>query len=242
MSDLFEERVEEINEYFEFLTSFDNSSRDTRTLKILKSNCYLLLYNLIEGSVFEGINQIFLEINQQNISFEQLNDRYKKKWLNYKNSLINRDSFKPFDKDSNQILNEISRFYILNFKDKSGNVFEGYASYLKTQNKTDFSGTLDIRLIRDVAESYGFPIPAESYNEENKRLTEKERISKEGEVFLEIKNIRNKLAHGEVTFSEVGKLSTIDLIDKKERIVQYLSILLKNIDTFIEEQGYLKTT
>jgi CRISPR/Cas system CMR-associated protein Cmr5 small subunit len=256
MSDLlsnFDKKVKEINQYFKLLRFLEDKSHiegfklDVTQSTTLKANCYLLLYNLIEGSIFEGIDSIFKAINQQNISFERLNDNYKQKWLSYSSSIINRDSkkiSKTFDKELGEILDNIAVFSILDFKDKEGNKFDNYASYLKTQNKTDFSGTLDIRLIRDtLAPLYGFIAPIEHYDsEKNKRLNDKDKISEEAEAFLKVKNLRNKLAHGEISFSNAGQEPINDIRRTKMYIICYLRRLIKNIDSFIEQQGYLKQT
>jgi hypothetical protein len=248
----FDEKVKELNQYFKLLRFLEDKSHiegfklDVTQSATLKANCYLLLYNLIEGSIFEGIDSIFKAINQQNISFDRLNNDYKQKWLSYTSSIINRDNKKipkTFGKELSDILDNMAVFSILNFKDNDGNLFDNYASYLKTQNKTDFSGTLDIRLIRKLAPLYGFSAPVEHYDEEkNKRLKEKDKISEEAEAFLKVKNLRNKLAHGEISFSKAVQEPIDEIRKTKIYIVCYLRRLLKNIDSFIEQQGYLKQT
>lgn len=55
-----------------------------------------------------------------------------------------------------------------------------------------------------------------------------------------IKDKRNNLAHGEFTFSEIGRNYTIrDLIKYKEETTNYLLSVLKEIESFITNKMYL---
>lgn len=249
----FEKKVEEINEYFLLVRSLENI-QDIGELRIspsqsatLKANCYLLLYNLIEGSVVAGVDEIFSSINQQNATFEKFTNKYKQKWLNYASALVSRDDQKTkatFGTELSEIFSKISSFNVIPYKDKNGNLFEKYSGFLKNQGiGSEISGNLDIRKIKDLAKLYDFRIPSESYDEENRRLPSgsKDKVSEEGKNFLKIKTVRNKLAHGEDTFSAVGRSDSLEDIQKiKDSIVPYLKKLLENIDAFIRGQGYLE--
>lgn len=247
----FKEKEKEINEYFLLVRSLENI-QTIGTLRIspshsatLKANCYLLLYNLIEGSIVAGIDEIFSSINQQNATFEKFTNKYKHKWLNYTSALVSRDDRRTkatFNKELNDIFSGISSFNVIPYTDKNGNSFERYSGFLKNQGiSNETSGNLDIRKIKELAKLYDFKIPSESYDEENERLPKKDKISKEGKHFLKVKNVRNKLAHGEDTFSAVGRTDSLEDIQKiKDSIIPYLEKILKNIETFILEQGYLE--
>jgi hypothetical protein len=87
---------------------------------------------------------------------------------------------------------------------------------------------------------YGFPTPAEHYDEEKNKRLGKNRTSEEAEAFLKVKHLRNKLAHGEISFSNAGQEPIDEIRKTRIYIVRYLRALLKNIDSFIDGQGYLK--
>lgn len=252
----FEDKVEEINEYFNLIKNLDDN--DLRKIRVstslsatLKANCYLLLYNLIEGSVMAAIDSIFIAINEHvpPVSFEVLNERYKQKWLSYKYALI-----KHIGNKGNKIqemqntpltignaLRDIALFRIYDYQEgkvgDGGRLFDNYYSYLKTQDeKSEFSGNLDLRKIREIADKYNIKIPKENYVYGSKKGDP----SIEGHFFSKITKSRNELAHGEYSFSEIGQRSTLQEIEEmKESVITYLRKLLQNIDTFITSEGYL---
>ena len=89
------------------------------------------------------------------------------------------------------------------------------------KDKMDFSGNLDANKIRKLSETYGF---------------EK---SPNGGNLVEIKKRRNRLAHGEQTFYDVGKDFTVgEIINFKNETFSYLSDIIIKIETFITESVY----
>ena len=109
-----------------------------------------------------------------------------------------------------------------NISDKDDNEFEDYKAYLKIIDISDISGNLDARKIRDdLGKMYDFNVP--------------ERC----DDLRDVKNARNKLAHGEITFSQAGFDKTIpQFITMKDNVVEYLRVVLTNVDTFIARKGY----
>lgn len=87
----------------------------------------------------------------------------------------------------------------------------------------NISGNIDAREIRKIASQIGWE------------------VSKNGRELEIIKNKRNSLAHGEFTFSAVGKDFTIkDLISLKEKTIEYLDDVLSKVETYINNQKYKK--
>jgi hypothetical protein len=85
----------------------------------------------------------------------------------------------------------------------------------------NISGNIDAQKIRDIAKQFGF------------------QESKNGRDLVTIKNKRNKLAHGEFTFSEIGKDCTIsDLIKYKDSTKIYLEDVLSKIEDYIRNEGF----
>jgi hypothetical protein len=231
----FNKKVREINHYFRLVKFLDDKQHidgfriTTEQQATLKANCYLLLYNLIESSIIEGLDAIFADINQQNIAFECLNDNYKKIWLEYKYQLVSKakkSNCKNFSRSYSEIIDDLAVFKILSYTDKTGVVYEDYKGYLKTlEVSSEVSGNLDARKIRELSESYGFFVPEKCVE------------------LLIIKNFRNHLAHGEKTFSEIGKEKSVpELITINVRVILYLRAVLKNISNFINNKQYLKLT
>lgn len=91
------------------------------------------------------------------------------------------------------------------------------------KDKMDFSGNLDAGEIRKLAEKIGFDKAVNGRN------------------LVEIKNKRNRLAHGEQTFYDVGKdFSVGELNDFKDETFNYLSDIINNIEKFIIDENYSK--
>ena len=245
MNDLlldFNKKVREINHYFRLVKFLDDKQHidgfriTTEQQATLKANCYLLLYNLVESSISEGLDAIFSDINQQNVTFEQLNNNYKQILLNYKFNLVKLSknkgdirSKKVFDNDFSEILSDLSVFKILNYNERKKIndddiivVSSNYKSYLKTLGiNSEVSGNLDAKKIRELANDYGFIVPEKC------------------DELLTIKNFRNQLAHGEKTFSEIGReKSVVELITINTKVVRYLRTVLKGISCFIDEKSY----
>lgn len=85
----------------------------------------------------------------------------------------------------------------------------------------NISGNIDAQKIREIANKFG-------YNE-----------SKDGRCLHTIKDKRNKLAHGEYTFSDVGKEYTSnDLMTYKKEVVLYIEDVLNNVECYINNKGY----
>lgn len=86
----------------------------------------------------------------------------------------------------------------------------------------NISGNIDAQKIREVLKQFGG-------NE-----------IKNGRDLKTIKDKRNNLAHGEFTFSEIGRDYTVgDLINYKDETKSYLSSVLDEIQDYIGNQKYL---
>jgi hypothetical protein len=84
------------------------------------------------------------------------------------------------------------------------------------------SGNIDAQKIRDIAKTFGY---AES---------------RDGRCLNTIKEKRNKLAHGEYTFADVGKdYTSNELITFKDETVAFIEDVLNNVETYINNKGYL---
>lgn len=91
-----------------------------------------------------------------------------------------------------------------------------------------FSGNVDARVLKQKALEYGF-----STDSEYKRTSH-------GADLVTVKNHRNDLAHGLVSFGEVGRdyLAT-DLYKLSGRVLNYMEAVLLQIDQYLDEGGYI---
>lgn len=94
-----------------------------------------------------------------------------------------------------------------------------------------FSGNIDGLLIRKIAKSYGFSSRTDYAK------------THDGIDLLSVKTNRNDLAHGVKSFAEVGKDKTADeLIEVKNKVVNYLRQILENIETYLVNKEYLNSS
>jgi hypothetical protein len=90
-----------------------------------------------------------------------------------------------------------------------------------------FSGNVDAKEIRRIAKQYGFSATTDI-------------DTRDGFDLLSIKEHRNDLAHGVMSFKEVGKnTSAENLVQISARVIKYLRQILENIDDYLVNQEYL---
>lgn len=85
------------------------------------------------------------------------------------------------------------------------------------------SGNMDAKAIRKIAKQFGYQEP------------------KDGRGLVQIKEKRNKLAHGEYTFTEVGKnytISDISILSKEAK--EYIDDVLLCVENYILKKSYKK--
>jgi hypothetical protein len=88
----------------------------------------------------------------------------------------------------------------------------------------DFSGNLDAQEIRILADKIGFP------------------KSPDGRNLVKIKEKRNRLAHGEHTFYDVGRdFSVGDIIELKNEVFEYLDDVVRNVRVYIDNKSFKST-
>jgi hypothetical protein len=90
------------------------------------------------------------------------------------------------------------------------------------------SGNIDAKKIREIADNYGFSHETE-YSE-----------CKNGAKLLEVKNKRNDLAHGILSFSDCGRDSSLtDVNNAFNEVSAYINTITSNIQEYITDKKYL---
>jgi MAE_28990/MAE_18760-like HEPN len=216
----FDTRAIEVDNYFKFIEelledktklaviepagTYKIQSLDPELAKTLKANGFLL-HNLIESTMRNAIEAIFEELKNKTVSFDQLKPKIKVIVLQ---NLKNRSPKKIY-----LTINQISTDIIT-------------ATF---EREELFSGNVDARLIKEIAEKYGF-----SYQTDFAR-------TKNGQNLLVVKSNRNDLAHGIKSFEEVGGDQAIEeLLEIKEEAVEYLRQILENIRDYLDNEEYLE--
>lgn len=225
----FNRRVAEIQKYFELvdrieqLGAFSTNSItfpsgeyivDSDLQKILKSHCYLLLYNLVESSIRNGITAIHDVILTYQLTYKDLSPKIKRLWLLNDRSKNFRDSYIKKDTVAD------------NLQELIKSVLDDEMVSLDPSN-IPISGNLDAKTIKELIDVYGvfgnLGVPSKEIDD----------------ILNFVVKIRCDLAHGNVSFCDASSLITWSkLVDDKDKLVKYLTHLLNNIDDYIEKKKY----
>jgi MAE_28990/MAE_18760-like HEPN len=220
----FEDRVTEIELYFDFLrlvvvekASLAHGSKrskmkefDTELIKILKANAFLLLYNLVESSIRDGLRRIYEAIAKEGLTYERLRRELREVWVH---NMVSPDPSRAVEKSTMRVVELIEKIVaneLVTFDVKFISV----------------SGSLDAAKVRDLADRYGF-----SHKTSAK--------AQGGAVLVDVKRERNNLAHGHKSFAECGRdLTYKNLLMTKNRAIVYMRQILNNVDHYIDNKHY----
>ncbi|MFC5049553.1 MAE_28990/MAE_18760 family HEPN-like nuclease [Rubritalea spongiae] len=147
----FEKRAKEIEIYFRHLEAIEEKNGklsvatargrtlrkvDPVLVKVLKSNLFLLLYNLVESSVRQSLVEVFDAISAEKMMYSEASDHIKKLWI--------QEGHQKFKNNSaEQIFNSLTSL--------ANDIVE-----IEFGNGVIMGGNIDGRKIRDFSETYGF--------------------------------------------------------------------------------------
>lgn len=220
----------EINKYFDFLKKVNDLSIGTPHIhypinpskpsyridgdvsKILKANAFLMLYNLIEATIKNGIWELLTKIESEGVPYQDLKEELKNIWLDRKVKIEFKTKDSTVVKQLYKVIEDVLNDSLIFYTDKKQIKFE--------------SGNLSIPTIQKTAKIYGFDIVNILHNQEK-------------EAFKDVKDERNNLAHGDKTFLNCGKEYDFSDIEKyKEHVFNYLGRVLQSIETFVNSKSY----
>ncbi|TAF76155.1 MAG: hypothetical protein EAZ53_04460 [Bacteroidetes bacterium] len=189
-----------------------NSTR----IDIFRSTAYLLLYNLIESTIYNSITSIFDSISDNNVKYFEMIEEVQKYWLN---NLYKHDEKKKKETIIETFMNIANQIF--------NNTIE------LASNEISYGGSLDADAIFKTAKSMKIEI-GNIHRVYDKGI--------HGQSLVDIKNKRNWLAHGEKTFTEIGSISTYSqLVDAKDNVKIFLKEFINSVETYIKNQHYKVT-
>ena len=230
----FNNRVAEIKSFYEILNIIELENPHISANKIkdgsvvedklqinsskvdtLRSTTYLLLYNLIESTVYNSVISIFDEINDKGLKYFDIVEDVQKYWLN--------NLYKHDDKKKKETIIET----IMNVANQ---IFKN--TIVLASNEINYGGSLDAKTIFATAKSMKIEIGNVH------KIYDK---NKHGQTLMEIKQKRNWLAHGEKSFIEVGSKSSLEeLKEAKSNVLDFLSEFISAVESYISNQQYKK--
>lgn len=184
-------------------------------INILKSNVSLMIYNIIEYTVANLIDSIYDEIRLHGLSYVDVNESIKALWRKTILKATNdpNANFNTFLRKNEEIIAAILRNATLEMN--SRNTLPG--------------GNLDGISIRETFESHGIRVLTSSRNYRP-------------DILEGIKENRNNLAHGSVSFVDAVRADSISDIRRNESfVVAFLEELIDTVTIYINEQKYKMT-
>lgn len=225
----FTQKVQEIDLFYkliynieklegQFIFPNDNNRQeriDITTNSILKSTCNLMLYNLVESTITDCLTKIHNEFSDAGLLFEDLSDEIKKVWIKF-----HYDYFYKSSQDDKFLhnLKLLIESWVLN----NTPIKLTYKEYTQYNIGSNFAGNLDSKEIRKLCDIYGvdFDLPCKEIRT--------------------IRDNRNKLAHGEESFHEKGRIPYEYVLNLKTESIAYLEKFIDAIDDYITHTKFKK--
>ncbi len=223
----FEERVIEVEKYYNVLELLNDPrvkiiksyQRYDKTIpfepesnKIMKSTCFLLLYNLVEATIRDSFTELYGKINLEPEIHADYNLNFQKLWLNQHFKVAD-----PFSSNQNtykKIVREIIDKVLNN------------EPFILDSKKLPISGNLNADGIRKLFKTHEIKLKVHY-----KALG--------GGELTTVKDKRNALAHGNTSFSDCGmQYSLTQLNNIKNKTIIYIRSTLRNIKKFHDNRGY----
>lgn len=157
---------------------------------ILKSNAYIMMYNMIESTIKEIILALYDNINAANLTYEEISIKLQELWENHQFENLDKGNAKTdkYKQEAHKMITSI-------IKDR----------YVKFNNSNiKLSGNADFESVLIIMQKHGISIDTRQ-------------IGKYSDELRNIKNARNSLAHGGTSFIESGRdISFKDMADCKK--------------------------
>ncbi len=236
----FQERLKDVDAYITFLESLDRqishskleNAQTVRTTgsievtvqqqRILYSSVYVQLYNLVESTINQSILLIKEKIIHQNIKPRFLRDELLKEWVkNTAKTHIEMDDDKRLEKAFGLCQCLFDDSHITEFEISIGG-----------------GGNWDDEKIYDLAKKK-IGLTLDLTDDTQKRV---KRPFKDNDGVIKcIKTFRNKLAHGNISFSDCGEDLDINrLKELRDITVSYLNEIVDNFSSYIGNNEFRK--
>ncbi|MBB4853949.1 hypothetical protein HNP40_001329 [Mycobacteroides chelonae] len=224
--EVFDERCVEISTYLELITEMDQDpiATPTATLRLntLKGGAYLLLYNLIESTLTLACRNLEDAINNEAIHDQaltptRLTPELRREWQKMRRRVIK---------------SRLEETLWVEIEDEFD--YQEWAG-LPFQIEIGGGGNFAAREINLLLKRLGLNFPADRTTAEFTDGPEDMSIS------FRIKDVRNRLAHGNSGFAQIGKDVSAKQLDSEFKVTQYyLNRLLFEFEKFVARRNYVR--
>ncbi|EGR3918669.1 MAE_28990/MAE_18760 family HEPN-like nuclease [Vibrio cholerae] len=176
-----------------------------KTVNVLKSALFLLAYNQVESTMRGCLEQLYDDITDNNIGYDELKSEIQTTIL--KGLLKNYQSGGELKK---VVQNQ------LNLKSPSASL----------KIKKVFNGNIEASTIYDIRDTYSIKISPKP-------------TDRNGVDITTLKEARNDLAHGNISFSEFGGRHPFETVKETvSRSSSYLISVIEGFQTYLDSKGY----
>lgn len=183
-----------------------------RTVKILKANLFVLIYNVVEATTRDCIEAVWVKVGNERIGPLGLNPRTRKVWSGAR--FRRAEAFDASAKVYREILWDLME-----------DVANGRTGSVDVK-KILPAGNLSNTELRRLCEEHGIPFNAP-------------KGSRDGIDLVTVKRCRNDLAHGTRSFEETGaQFALSDLLDIRKRSASYLRQFVRSVARYIASSAY----
>lgn len=212
---LFSERLDELTAFIGYLEKTESELLDQTSscvllpsptvTAVMKATVLVMNYSLVEALIVELVDETFSIANSRGVCFSRLSPHLRKQLVGYRFRSLRDAGVTRIQEVVADMIDEAISNAVVGRPDKQ-TIRDG------------FLGNLDAKKVRDVANRMGIQIAPH-------------RRSRGGCDLKEMKDSRNKLAHGHVSFEDLGQLKTVsDLRIQTRRIVEYLLSVVRSFE------------
>ena len=224
----YNERIAEIDFYYDALMQLDTEIaevagtlneqktkyKDDIFLRISKANALLMIYNLVESTVLNGMEEIYDKVKDNGATFSTVRREIQDIWFSYKFGQVYRQPEAHYISYRSKALEIVNSIML-------GEPIE------LSRDALLIGGNLDADRIFKVCNSHGIKYKPD-------------KACKGGERLEDVRIKRNGLAHGNLSFAECGReYSLSDLIEIQNQTYIFLSGLLDEMEKYYENESYL---
>lgn len=224
----FQEHKDEIDLYYGFLEDIidhqarlliDPPQNNVKTIKlentaISKSSFILMLYNCVESTVVNCLNAIIIALENEGCKYPDLIDEIQIATLAAYDYRIRESVSKD---NRNKLLKEQA-----DYSTGLSVVHLDIKSLIGSSSQGVFAGSLDAREIRKIFALLGLDLTSLSCGE-----------------MQQIKNCRNKLAHGECSFQDYGRNLPLQYLQVcKTNTLTYLESLINKVKDYLGNKRF----
>lgn len=216
--EVFNDRKLEIEFYFSVILDYDkngakviNTIDNKKFFRIMKSNFILMLYNLVESTITNGLEEIYENLENDSCKYSDLIEEIQIIWREYKVREIYKPEslLKTYTKRVKEIVDDITN----------------EVPIILHKNMIGFSGNLNAKKIKEIC------------NKHHIRYT----VIDDNQMLDNVKKKRNALAHGDDSFSKCSRDLTVkDLEDIKDTIIKFLTGIVNGMEEYCDGKKYIK--